>query len=301
MPDRGPLPPDFIRDWGLLQVYQYRANGLRPCGLRIGVVTDIHAGCDHGSQLGSHAPLLLEEFLREMGRFKPDLVVDLGDRINNVNRAEDALHLHELVAWMQALRPLRHLPGNHDLVHLTLEENEAIAKQPQGNRCETWQGWPVLFLNTETTDQPNLKRLLKDISQPVGASKENGAGGGRVLLVFSHRPLVPVPLTRNPLFPSGEPQTPPWGTTLVRELVELGWLPFCLNGHLHGNHVLTGRSFTQVTVAALGHGPLEARALGKPSGSFAEVLVTPGSIEIHVMGRLASHYRFEWETPHSNT
>ncbi|MGE5572767.1 MAG: metallophosphoesterase family protein [Bacteroidota bacterium] len=262
------------------------------------MVTDIHAGCDHGSQLGSHAPLLLEEFLREMGRFKPDLVVDLGDRINNVNRAEDALHLHELVARTHVLRPLRHVPGNHDLVHLTLEENEAITRQPQGNRCETWQGWPVLFLNTETTDQPDLKRLLKDISQPVGASKENGARGGRVLLVFSHRPLVPVPLTRNPLFPSRESQNPPWGTTLVRELVELGWSPFCLNGHLHWNHVLTGRSFTQVTVAAL----VETwETLGKPSGSFAEVVVTSAGIEIHVMGRLASHYRFEWETPHSNT
>ncbi|MFZ5925341.1 MAG: hypothetical protein ACOYW4_08860 [Bacillota bacterium] len=102
-----------------------------------------------------------------MGRFKPDLVVDLGDRINNVNRAEDTFHLHRL-------------------------------------------------------------------------------------------------------------------------------LPFCLNGHLHWNHVLTGRSFTRVTVAAL----VETwESSGKPSGSFAEVLVTPGSIEIHVMGRLASHYRFEWEIP----
>lgn len=81
-------------------MYRYRANGLQTCGLRTGVVVDIHAGCDQGSQLGSHAPLLPEEFLREMGRFKPDLVVDLGDRINNVNRAEDTLHLHRLVAFL---------------------------------------------------------------------------------------------------------------------------------------------------------------------------------------------------------
>lgn len=286
--------PILIRDWGILQVCRRRANGVGPCELRIGVITDVHAGCDHGSQLGSHALLLLEEFLREMGRFNPDLVVDLGDRINNVNRAEDALHLRELIARTHLLRHLRYVPGNHDLVHLTLEENEAITKQPQGNRCEMWQGWPVLFLNTETADQPNLKRLLADVSHPAGGSKENGARGDRILLVFSHRPLVPVPLTRNPLFPSDEPQNPSWGTALVHELVELGWVPFCVNGHLHWNHVLTGRSFTQVTVGALVE-TWESR--GKPSGSFAEVIVMAASIEVHVMGRLACHYRFEWEAP----
>ncbi|MGE5588001.1 MAG: hypothetical protein ACM3ZO_07280, partial [Clostridia bacterium] len=66
------------KDWRITQVYRCQASGSGMCGmcrsqLRIGVLTDIHAGCDHGSQLGSHASPLLEEFVREMGRFNQDL------------------------------------------------------------------------------------------------------------------------------------------------------------------------------------------------------------------------------------
>lgn len=258
--------------------------------LRIGVITDIHAGPDHGSQLGSYAFVLLEGFMREMEEFGPDLVVDLGDRVNNVGPVEDALVLRELVEKTRSLRHaqrrvshVRYVPGNHDLVHLSLEDNEEITLQSQRNRLEVWQGWPVLFLNTEAAE-PDVEGLLTEVPHTSRS----------VLVVFSHRPLVPVPLARNPLFPPGEPQNPPWGPALVDELVELGWTPFCVNGHLHWNHVLVGRASTHITVGSL----VEAwECAGRPSGSFAEVVVTPVgrevAIEVHVMGRLACHYRFE--------
>jgi hypothetical protein len=84
----------------------------------------------------------------------------------------------------------------------------------------------------------------------------------------------------------------------VDELVELGWVPLCVNGHLHWNHVLIARASTHVTVGSL----VEAwECSGHPSGSFAQLVVEPAGVltgvgvEVHVIGRLACHYRFDFQ------
>ena len=52
--------------------------------MKIGVVADVHYGPDADTQLGRNAALLLDTFCEAMGTFRPDLIVDLGDRVVSI-------------------------------------------------------------------------------------------------------------------------------------------------------------------------------------------------------------------------
>ncbi|NLG68622.1 MAG: hypothetical protein GX496_03510, partial [Firmicutes bacterium] len=73
--------------------------------LRLALVTDIHHGPDKPTRPGSVAPGLLRRFVEVVNdEVRPDLVVDLGDRIDNVDPAQDARRDSEVRAILGELR-----------------------------------------------------------------------------------------------------------------------------------------------------------------------------------------------------
>ena len=100
--------------------------------LRLALVTDIHHGPTRYTKLGAEALPLLESFrnLAVAGDF--DLVVDLGDRITNVDRETDLQLEKEVEAIFATIdTPRAHLLGNHDLHYLT------VGDQALGEGIET--------------------------------------------------------------------------------------------------------------------------------------------------------------------
>lgn len=57
--------------------------------IRIAAITDLHHGPDQGQKKGSNAFKLLNAFSEWCDVERPDLMVDLGDRIANTSPAED--------------------------------------------------------------------------------------------------------------------------------------------------------------------------------------------------------------------
>src|SRR5438046_10726885 len=84
--------------------------------LRIGLITDIHHGPDVDVRLGSAAPELLEKFTRRMRNdFHPDLIVDLGDRINDTDLDADKRRLGDVRRMLEAAGvPIPYDWGKHD-------------------------------------------------------------------------------------------------------------------------------------------------------------------------------------------
>ncbi len=72
--------------------------------LKIAIVTDIHHGKDAEAKKGSQALPLLKKFARFVAKQKPDLVLDLGDRISDEDPETD-LRLEEEVS--AAFEPIR--------------------------------------------------------------------------------------------------------------------------------------------------------------------------------------------------
>src|SRR3989442_13899859 len=96
--------------------------------LRIGLITDIHHGPDVDVRLGSAAPELLEKFTRRMRNdFRPDLIVDLGDRINDTDLDADKRRLGDVRRMLEAAGvPILYAWGNHDLLNVSPPEARAI-------------------------------------------------------------------------------------------------------------------------------------------------------------------------------
>ncbi|HBG00185.1 MAG TPA: hypothetical protein DDW87_01235, partial [Firmicutes bacterium] len=204
--------------------------------LRIGMISDVHYGSDSEFQKGSKAPELLSSFVSAMHEFRPHLVVDLGDRVNNLDPPSDPLHLRALVKTTGSLPcPLRYVLGNHDLVHLSVRETEELlGQQLTGLRAERLHGFPLLFVNSEG---PRPTGSDYDRLWPELDSDSGGNEGLRPIITFSHRPLLKVPLDNHKLFEPGSIQHCPWGVELLGRLSAHGFRPVCINGHLHWNHL----------------------------------------------------------------
>ena len=75
--------------------------------LRIGLVTDIHHGADVDVRVGRTAPELLARFTGRMREeFHPDLIVDMGDRINDTDADK---------TWLTDVRHMLETAGAPDI------------------------------------------------------------------------------------------------------------------------------------------------------------------------------------------
>src|SRR5580692_2757685 len=97
--------------------------------LTIGIVSDLHFGPEALWQgklrkLTHQAGDLTRAFVRAMNEeVKPDLVVNLGDDIEDESREADLARYGECQAILRTARaPLVNVAGNHDLIHMNRED-----------------------------------------------------------------------------------------------------------------------------------------------------------------------------------
>ena len=110
------------------------------------VIADIHHGAPSCTKNGPAAAALMERFAAFVEARSPDLVVDLGDRISDVDRDTDLRLAREAAAMFAPLSaPLKHICGNHDLDHLTVAENEEILGQSLSNETVPLDGWTAVI------------------------------------------------------------------------------------------------------------------------------------------------------------
>src|SRR5262245_49941049 len=83
--------------------------------LQIALIADIHHGIDQGTKLRSAALPLLQPFVDWVNAITPDLVVELGDRINDLDKDADRTWTRDIAdAFTAVQRPCVHILGNHD-------------------------------------------------------------------------------------------------------------------------------------------------------------------------------------------
>ena len=96
--------------------------------LKLAIVTDIHHGPTRYTKLGALGLPLLEQFRDDVSETGADLIVDLGDRITNIDHDADMILMREVTSVFDGMAiPREHLLGNHDLHHLSIAENEGDA------------------------------------------------------------------------------------------------------------------------------------------------------------------------------
>lgn len=240
--------------------------------LTLALITDIHIGEDTGTKAGSRALEFVGDFVAAVNGLPVDLVLDLGDRLLDVEHEVDRKNLAALAGAFAPLRaPRVHLLGNHDVINLSAAEHEALLGGSFAHRSVDLKGWHLVFWQPDVImRKPEgfaaLDADLAWLQADLAASK-------LPTVVFSHVPLAPGSMTGNYYFQRAAHygHYPNW-LEIQQVLRENGQVVLCMAGHVHWNslntsdgvHFLTQQSlvesFTTTPHPAQAWGTLELGA-----------------------------------------
>jgi len=219
--------------------------------LRIAVVTDIHHGPTRHTKRGADALPLLKEFRTHVSAGNFDLVVDLGDRISNVDHDTDLQLEAEVISVFEEIDvPREHILGNHDLHYISAKENEEILKRPLVSHSIDVKGGHLVFWQQDLSgdfpespipSQPDLDWLRTDL-----------AGTNLPAIIFTHVPLNSGAMAGNFYFQSNTSAATLQHTEEAREIIEAaGNVVLCIAGHVHWNDSSTIDGIRYLTLQSL--------------------------------------------------
>ena len=270
---------------------------MRPPELTLALVTDLHFGPEARfggklRKLTAEAPSLARAFARRMNdAVKPDLVVNLGDDIEDESPEVDRARYTECISILRGAHgELVNVAGNHDTIHLSNAEIAGI----WGHSGELYRsfdraGFHFVVLHT---------RERKDLDVSVGSEQiawleaDLRAHPGPTIALMHHS-AADQDLTGNRWF-EGSPHI-----CLVRErrriralFEEHGDVRAVFNGHLHWNHLDVINGIPYVTLQSLIEN-LDDDAPGRPAAAHAVVRLYKERIVVEIEGAERARYQFD--------
>ena len=276
-------------------VARYHADAMS--SLVIGLVTDLHFGPEaffegRLRKLSHRAGELARGVVRALNEVhRPDLLVNLGDDIEDETRDADLARYRECQAILRtADAELVNVAGNHDTAILNRDDLAAIWQH--GERPLYYSldrgGHHVVVLHTiERKDidvriaHAQLEWLAQDLAATV-----------LPVVVLMHHPASEQDLAGSFWFHAAP------HLALVKERAELrgileasGKVRIVFNGHVHRNHLDVIGGIPYVTVQSLIEN-LDDDAPGRPAAAYAVARLDPGRILVDVHGNDPAHYQF---------
>jgi Icc protein len=267
-------------------------------GLTIGIVTDLHFGPQAHFEgklrkMTHLAPELARDFVRRMNDVvRPDLVVNLGDDIEDESREADLDRYGECQAILRgAAAPLVNVAGNHDVVHMNRDDlNRFWQRSGPLYYSLDLGGWHLVVLHT--LEKKDVEIRVPEVQ--LEWLRADLAATSRPTVVFMHHPASEQELGESRWWPGRA------HIALVKERVELrrafeesGRVRAVFNGHLHWNHLDVIAGIPYVTVQSLIEN-LDDDAPGRPAASHAEVHLGERGIAVNVRGNDPARYQFAW-------
>lgn len=259
--------------------------------VRISVVTDIHHGGRSLTKRGDAALGLLDEFCRFSADAGADIALDLGDRISDVDPATDARLQREVADALGPVRPrLRHINGNHDRDHLSVEENEAIFGQPMASETVDLGAWRIVVWRADARIVRNdgYRGFVLHEADLLWLARTI-ARADRPLLVVSHVPISGHSQTGNYYFENNPAYaTYPMAERARRVLAAARVPVVCLAGHVHWNTVTPVDGIVHLTQQSLTESFTTG---GEPAGAFG-LLELDDQVRWRVLGRDPIEFSF---------
>lgn len=264
-------------------------------GLRAAVITDIHHGRDSGAKLGSRAPRLLEKFAKAAAAYNPDIVVDMGDRITASDGAEAARLTREVKDFFNRIAaPSHFVTGNHDVKHMSAEENAAITGSGPGSYSVEAGGYHLVFWNPAAVAGKSGRHVT---AQELDWLRRDLAAARGPVIVFSHIPLDNNGDEHEAMEKAGRKGSP-WtfyfreGPDIRRIMEESGKVRLCLSGHHHCNrhreiggiHYITQQSLTQAW----------QKKYKVPAGAWSWLEAGEKDITVRLQGKTKKTYRLDF-------
>jgi len=263
--------------------------GSAQAGVRIGVVADIHCGPDSDTQMGSRAPALLGDFVDAMRAYRPECIVDLGDRINSVARSQDLVRARYVRLRLRECGiPVYHVLGNTDVAHVPARESLATLEAAAPYGSADHRGWRLLFLNSV---DPAAEGVGGTIGRQQLAWLEAALLEGNLpCLVFCHHPLDEQSLGGHRYFAARPELAGVQNRADVRAVLQRsGRVRAVFTGHMHWSRATRIEAIPYITLGSL----VDRSYTEEPSGAFAFVTASPGAIDVRIGGHAPAHFTFD--------
>jgi Icc protein len=266
--------------------------------LTIGIVTDLHFGPEARwagklRKLTHQAAELTRGFVRAMNdEVRPDLVVNLGDDIEDESREADLARYGECQSLLRTARaPLVNVAGNHDLAYMNREDlNRFWQRSGPLYYAFDARGWHFVVLHT--LEKPNVEVRVPDTQMEW--LRANLAATRDPTVVLMHHSASEQDVEDSRWWPGRAHLALVKERTALRRVFEESQrVRAVFNGHLHWNHLDVIAGIPYVTVQSLIEN-LDDDAPGRPAAAHAVVRLTERRMTVHVRGNDPARYQVEW-------
>jgi Icc protein len=267
--------------------------------LTVALITDLHFGPEARfggklRKLTAEAPSLLRAFVARMNdEVRPDLVVNLGDDIEDESPAADRARYAECVGILRGVKAeLVHVAGNHDTIHLSAADLRAAwGVAPEGPLHASFDRAGLHFIVLHTRERKDLDVSIgQEQMEWLRADLEAHPGPTIALM---HHSAADQDLRGNRWF-EGSPHI-----CLVRERRAIralfeghGDVRAVFNGHLHWNHLDLVGGIPFVTLQSLIEN-LDDDAPGRPAAAHAIARISERRIVVEIEGAERARYQFD--------
>jgi Icc protein len=273
--------------------------------LTLALISDLHFGPETYHQgklrkLTRQAPGLAKAFVDRMNeRVLPDLVVNLGDDIEDEDREADLGRYRGCIQVLSRARAERvHVAGNHDTIHLRHDDLRAIwgagpwdASAGRRDLCYSFQRGGFHFTVLETHEKQDVDITVGD--EQLAWLAEDLRAATLPVVVLMHHSASEQDLRGNYWFEGRE------HVALVKERRELrrlllasGKVRLVLNGHVHWNHFDLVDGLPFVTVQSLIEN-LDEDAPGRAAAAHAVVRLDARRTTIELEGAERARYQID--------
>lgn len=178
--------------------------------LKFVLVSDIHLihdgdgeGLSRKFTTNKKLPTTLELFSKIVNdEIKPDFVVDLGDRIIDLNKEYDIEHTLQVFQAVDGSVncPVFHVDGNHDIINLSKEELSELLHNPILPYSTVYNRWKLIFIDSH---DPMINKCGGQLSESQLQWLSNEMNCDNLpKIVFSHHPLNQHYVDRNLCIPA---------------------------------------------------------------------------------------------------
>lgn len=234
---------------------------------RLAIITDIHYGAEYLTKRGSQALELTRRFVDFVNTTKPDAVIEMGDRISDVDHQTDVQLTEELMAVLDRIEcPRYHINGNHDLKHLSLADTELLLGQPMSSQVVNLGDWDLVLWRADPAFHAGPPRQVRLTDDDFNWLQHTVGQAQRPQLIVSHIPISPHTTTGNFYFErapllAAYPEAP-----RVRAMLAQAKVPIvCLSGHVHWNTLTQDNAIFYLTQQSLTE---SFTTRGKATGAF---------------------------------
>ena len=252
--------------------------------VRLAIVADIHHGAPSATKRGDRALALMEAFARFAKDAAPDAVLDLGDRISDVDAETDArLAAEAAESFAPIAAPRWHIDGNHDRDHLSAADNDRILGRSGGSETVDLGGWRVALWRADPKIRRGPGRRGFALPEPdlLWLSRVAQAAD-RPLLVVSHVPISGHAQTGNYYFERNPAAATYPEAARARAALAQARVPvLCLAGHVHWNTVTTVDGIAHLTQQSLTE---SFTTEGAPAGAMGLLELGEGRVRWRVEG-----------------